>query len=186
MEVGILSMRYAKALMGYAQEKGVEDELYQEFVTLSDSFRAQPRLREALDNPVIAVKDKLKLLCTAASGNKAPSEAFTRFMNLVLEHRREGHLQFMALMYLDLYRNLKHIGVGKLTTAVPVDEATGERIRATAARILHAEIELNTVVDPSIEGGFIFDINDYRLDASIATQLKRVKQQFIDKNRRIV
>ena len=41
-------------------------------------------------------------------------------------------------------------------------------------------------VDPSIEGGFIFDINDFRLDASIATQLKRVKQQFIDKNRRIV
>ena len=30
------------------------------------------------------------------------------------------------------------------------------------------------------------DINDYRLDASIATQLKKVKQQFIDKNRRIV
>ena len=40
--------------------------------------------------------------------------------------------------------------------------------------------------NPSIEGGFIFDINDFRLDASIATQLKKVKQQFIDKNRRIV
>ena len=32
----------------------------------------------------------------------------------------------------------------------------------------------------------ITDVNDYRLDASITTQLKRVKQQFIDKNRRIV
>ena len=47
-------------------------------------------------------------------------------------------------------------------------------------------MELQTDVDPSIEGGFVFDINDFRLDASIATQLKRVKQQFIDKNRRIV
>ena len=27
-------------------------------------------------------------------------------------------------------------------------------------------MELETVIDPSIEGGFIFDINDYRLDAS--------------------
>ena len=34
-------------------------------------------------------------------------------------------------------------------------------------------MELQTDVDPSIEGGFIFDINDFRLDASIATQLKR-------------
>lgn len=29
MEVGILSMRYAKAMIEYAQEKGVEDKLYQ-------------------------------------------------------------------------------------------------------------------------------------------------------------
>ena len=87
---------------------------------------------------------------------------------------------------MDLYRKLKHIGTGKLITAVPVDKETEDRIRSTAAHILHARMELEAVVDPSIEGGFIFDINDYRLDASVATQLKRVKQQFIDKNRRIV
>ena len=37
MEVGILSMRYAKAIIEYAQEKGLEDRLYQEFLTLSHS-----------------------------------------------------------------------------------------------------------------------------------------------------
>ena len=90
-------------------------------------------------------------------------------------------------MYLDLYRKKKHIGVGKLITAVPVDKAYRRSVsEQTAAHILHAYMELETVVDPSIEGGFVFDINDYRLDASIATQLKKVKQQFIDKNRRIV
>ena len=61
-----------------------------------------------------------------------------------------------------------------------------ERIHDSASSLLHASMELQTEVDPSIEGGFIFDINDFRLDASIATQLKKVKQQFIDKNRRIV
>ncbi len=42
MEVGVLSMRYAKAMIDYAQEKGVEDRLYNEFFTLSHSFRVQP------------------------------------------------------------------------------------------------------------------------------------------------
>ena len=179
MEVGILSMRYAKAMIEYAQEKGVEDKLYQEFLTLSYCFCAQPGLREALDNPVISTKEKLALVCTAADGNGKSTREFVHFITLVLRNRREGYLQFISLMYLDLYRKLKHIGVGKLITAVPVD-------KETEAHILHAQMELETVVDPSIEGGFIFDINDYRLDASIATQLKRVKQQFIDKNRRIV
>lgn len=92
----------------------------------------------------------------------------------------------MSLMYLDLYRKKKHIGVGKLITAVPVDKATEERIRQTAAHILPAYMELETVVDPSIEGGFVFDINDYRLVASIATQLKKCETTIHCKNRRIV
>ena len=186
MEVGILSMRYAKAIIEYAQEKGLEDRLYQEFLTLSHSFCEQPGLREALDNPVITTKEKLALVCTAADGDGKSTREFVRFITLVLRNRREGYLQFISLMYLDLYRKLKHIGTGKLITAVPVDKETEDRIRSAAAHILHAQMERETVIDPSIEGGFIFDINDYRLDASVATQLKRVKQQFIDKNRRIV
>ena len=41
-------------------------------------------------------------------------------------------------------------------------------------------------VDPSIIGGFIFEIDGLRLDASTAAQLKSVRRQFIEKNRRIV
>lgn len=186
MKVGIISMRYAKALIEYAQSKGAEDRLYEEFVMLSYCFVKQPALRDTLDNPILPVEEKLSLLCTAADGNEPSSKEYIRFIRLVLEQRREEYLQFMALMFLDLYRKLKHIGVGRLITAVPISSSTEERIRLSAGIILHAKMELATVVDPSIEGGFIFDINDYRLDASIATQLKRVKQQFIEKNRRIV
>ncbi|WP_288180100.1 F0F1 ATP synthase subunit delta, partial [Bacteroides sp. CAG:633] len=80
----------------------------------------------------------------------------------------------------------KHIGVAKLITAVPVTKEEEERIRNSASTLLHARMELQTEVDPSVLGGFIFDVNNFRLDASIATQLKKVKEQFIDKNRRIV
>ncbi len=31
MEVGVLSMRYAKALLAYADEKGTEDTVYPEY-----------------------------------------------------------------------------------------------------------------------------------------------------------
>ena len=160
MDIGIVSMRYAKALIEYAKDTGAEDRVYHELRMLERSFRKHPDLREALDNPILKIKEKFALICTAAVGNGEVSR--------------------------DLYRKLKHIGVGKLITAVPVSRDVWERIRNSASTLLHAQMELQTEVDPSIEGGFIFDINDFRLDASIATQLKRVKQQFIDKNRRIV
>ncbi|MDR0938433.1 MAG: F0F1 ATP synthase subunit delta [Mediterranea sp.] len=186
MEVGILSMRYAKALLEYATEKGMAKRIYQEMYNLSYGFYSQPQLRATLDNPVVSIREKLALVCAAADGDGESVREFVRFVTLVLRNKREGYLQFISLMYLDLYRKLKHIGVGRLITAVPVDKATEERIRQAAAHVLHADMELETWVVPEIEGGFIFDINDYRLDASVATQLKRVKQQFIDKNRRIV
>lgn len=186
MEVGILSMRYAKALIDFATDQGAEGVVYEEFLRLTSGFRTHPTLRTTLDNPIVPMNEKITLVSVAANGDKPSSEAFTRFIRLVLEHKREEYLQTMGLMYIDLYRKLKHIGVGRLVTAVPVDKATEERIRSTAAHILHARMELETVVDPSIEGGFVFDINDVRLDASVATQLKRVKKQYIDKNKRIV
>ncbi len=186
MDIGIVSMRYAKALMGYAISTEREETLYKEFSMLFRSFRENPDLRMALDNPVLTKREKYSLICTAAVGDAPAGREFTRFITLVLKNKRESFLPYICLGFLDLYRKKKHIGVGKLTTAVPVSRDVRERIQKSSSSMLHARMELQTEVDPSIEGGFIFDINDYRLDASVATQLKRVKQQFIDKNRRIV
>ena len=162
-------MRYAKALMGFAKEKGTEDILYKQCKGLAETFSKCPGFRAALENPVLPAKEKFALVCAAAVGDGKVDKTFADFVKLVLKNRREKILQYMCLSFMDLYRQSKHIGVARLITAVPVSQK-----------------ELQTEVNPALEGGFIFDINDYRLDASIATQLKRVKQQFIDKNRRIV
>jgi len=186
MDIGIVSMRYAKALMGYAKSTGTEETLYKKFSMLDRSFREHPDLCMALENPVLTIREKFALICTAAVGDAPVGREFSRFITLVLKNRRESLLRYICLSFLDLYRKSKHIGVGRLITAVPVSREVEEHIRKSAASLLHASMELQNEVDPSIEGGFIFDINDFRLDASIATQLKKVKQQFIDKNRRIV
>lgn len=51
MDIGIVSMRYAKALMEYAKSMGAEDTLYKEFCMLDRSFRKHPDLRMALETP---------------------------------------------------------------------------------------------------------------------------------------
>ncbi|ADV44451.1 F0F1 ATP synthase subunit delta [Bacteroides helcogenes] len=186
MDIGIVSMRYAKALMEYAKSTGEEQTLYKELSMLSRSFEKHPDLRLALDNPILTVREKFSLICAAAVGDTTAGREFTRFITLVLRNRREAFLQYICLSFLELYRKDNRIGVAKLITAVPVSREVEERIRNSASSLLHAHMELQTEVDSTIEGGFIFDINDFRLDASIATQLKKVKQQFIDKNRRIV
>ena len=107
MYIGVISMRYAKALLAYADEKGTEDIVYEEAGILADSFSRIPELRQALDNPVLPAETKLKLICEAAGGGKV-SEELKRFVELVLEERREKFLQFMIMSYIDLYRKQKN------------------------------------------------------------------------------
>lgn len=84
MDIGIISMRYAKALLAYAREHKAERVVYKELKALSQSFETHPALKKTLDNPVLPAEVKLKLLCTAVSDTCDVSEQYKRFMQLVL------------------------------------------------------------------------------------------------------
>lgn len=184
MYVGAISMRYARALLMFANDAGVAAKVYQEALTLRRSFREVPGLRTAMEKPVMRPEDKLRILSQAAGGEITVQ--MQKFFRLVLQEKREKYLMGINQSFIDLYRKQEKIRVGKLTTAVPIKEEEVERIRRIVVEAAGGTAEFATKVDPSIEGGFIFEINTYRLNASVSDQMRRIKQQFIEKNRRIV
>ena len=184
MNTGAISMRYAKALLMFANEAGVAAKVYQEALTLHKSFLQVPELRRAMELPVISRSDKIRVLVQAAGGEITMQ--MKKFLELVLNEKREKFLIGINQAFIDLYRKQEKIRVGKLTTAVPIAPEEVDRIRQIVVQSAGGTAEFATKVDPSIEGGFIFEINTYRLNASVADQMRRIKQQFIDKNRRIV
>ena len=48
------------------------------------------------------------------------------------------------------------------------------------------EAEIEVAVDPALIGGFVLDLGDEMLDASVASQLEKIRRTLTDKNRRIV
>ena len=47
------------------------------------------------------------------------------------------------------------------------------------------EVDFKTEVNPDLIGGFIVQIEDKRLDASIASQLRDIRREWEEKNRKI-
>ena len=184
MNTGAISIRYARALLMFANEAGVAAKVYQEALTLRKSFRQVAELRRAMELPVMTRENKYKVLVQAAGGEI--TKQMQKFLELVLTEKREKYLMGINQAFIDLYRKQEKIRVGKLTTAVPIAPEEVERIRQIVVQSAGGTAEFATQVDPSIEGGFIFEINTYRLNASVADQMRRIKQQFIEKNRRIV
>lgn len=184
MNTGIISKRYAKALFTFAQEKKEDEKVYGEMKILAQNFSDVPALRQALDNPVLSIESKRKLALSAAGTNV--SKVFTRFVDLVMHHKREKYLHNIALMYIELYRSSRNIYTGYLTTASAISPAEESKIRKVIVQDKKGTLEFKTQVDPGILGGFILGIDTYRLDASVVTQLKQVKHQFMEKNRKSI
>ena len=186
MNTGVVSVRYAKALLSYAKSRGKEDAVREEMRRLSDNFIKMPEFGRAIVNPVLSADDKLRLLQQGAGGGGAVSDVLTRFFELVLSKRRESYLQFMVMSYGHLYNEDKNIIGGKLLTAVPNEEFVKKLETIVGEHVGNKTVVLESKTDPSLIGGFVLQVEDKRLDASIASQLENVKQQFIAKNRRIV
>jgi F-type H+-transporting ATPase subunit delta len=183
MNEGMISKRYAKALLQYAMDRKAEDTVFSEMKQLASAFAHEPRLRMAMDNPTLNAEDKLTLL-KAAVGNKGSVE-YVKFIELVVKNKRDMYLQQMALSYIDIYCEAKHMNMGRLVTATPVDDMVKAKMRALLQKIKPGTLDFETEVDPDIEGGFVLYIDTYRLDASVKTQLNRIKQQFVAENSKI-
>lgn len=180
MDVGTISSRYVKALFSLAKDKQQETRVYDDMKMLFDSFEKEPELKAVLDNPIIPEEDKIRLL-TAAAGIEV-CELFTRFIYLVLQHKREGLLPFMAYIYIDTYRKDKKIIRVLFKTPVPVDEATQEHLRKKLQEETGNTIEFTGIIKPELIGGFVLRIGNNRIDASYAMQLREIRNRLTERN----
>ncbi len=186
MDVGVLSVRYAKALLEYAQNKGVAEDLYSQAKVLLDCFAENPSLSVTLEDPLLTRSQKLELISSALSCSQLAKEVMVNYFSLIISKHREPYIASSLRSFIGLYRKSAGITVVKMITAVPLEKDMEDKILAKVSGLLGKKVELQKSVDPSIEGGFIFDIDDYRLDASVATRIRQIRQQLLSKNKRIV
>lgn len=175
MDLGVISVRYARALLKSAMDMKQEDAVYKEMQVLYQSFLQVPALRSTIDNPMLGKDKKEALLQTACGGDVTPLTL--RFLQLVLKEDRESTLQFMAASYVTLYRQQKNVTRGKLVTAVAVSPETENKMKAMVESKTHGTVEFNTEVDPDIIGGFVLEYDTYRMDASVKTKLNTILNQ---------
>jgi len=184
MNTGLIPVRYATALLDFSNVSDLQDRVYNEAKAITKSYFQFSELRTVLDNPVLAKTEKRKIIILAAGGNV--SSSFEKFLDLLLDNNRESHLLSIALKYIDLFRKQKNIHYGKLTTASPINAITEKKLMAMVENTTGGTIEMEKVIDPDIIGGFLFEVDFVRWDASISGQLRRIKKEYIEKNNKIV
>ena len=172
MEIGVISVRYARALLKSATDAKIEEAVYTEMQQLARSYVEVPQLRFTIDNPMLSKEKKETLLLTAVG--KKPSALTKTFIQLVLKEDRENVMQFIANSYVTLYRQQKNIIRGRLITAAQVTPATEQKMRQMVESKTNGTVEFETEVNPDIIGGFILEYDTYRMDASVKAKLNNI------------
>lgn len=158
--------------------------MYERMRVLAQTCAAVPQLVRTLSNPMIAVEEKQRLMYDA--GGKGAEKSYDAFVRVVLENRRERLIFNMALAYMKLYRNENNISVISITSAKPLSHAVYGRIYSDITARTHGTAEIEVRIDDSLDGGFIMQIDDRRLDASVKGQLEKIKRQLAGRQKDLV
>jgi F-type H+-transporting ATPase subunit delta len=172
-----LAGRYAKSLLDLAIEKGQLDAVYSDMEYLDAAIKSSKELVVLLKSPIIKADKKGKILEAITAGKISVITA--TFNKLLLTKGRESYLPEIVTAFIAQYKENKGIHTVKLTTAIPVSEelkqALLEKIRV-GKNMQH--LELHAEVNEALIGGYVLEIGDELVDASIAFELHNIKKQF--------
>jgi F-type H+-transporting ATPase subunit delta len=172
-----LAARYAKSLLDLSIEKGQLEQVYADMLWLHSVSKANREFVTLMHSPVVTGDKKIKIIEAIAS-NKL-GKITMAFVQLLINKGRESNLPEIASAFISQYKAYKNIHIVRLTTAAPISESVKNEIVSQVKKTGGFDnIELEEKVDKDIIGGFVLQVGDKLIDASIAYELKSIARQF--------
>lgn len=172
-----IASRYSKSLLDLATQQGKLEAVLDDMKSLKAATESNPDFLNMLKSPIIPADKKQSVMKAIFSGKV--QDLTENFYKVVIDKKREMFLPEIADAFHSLYNEKNKIASATLTTAVP---ATGE-IMTEVNRVIKThtqaeQVELKTLVDPALIGGFVLRFEDKLYDASIASKLAKMKKEF--------
>lgn len=172
---------YALSLFELAEKQGGSgalETLAGEAEDLANVIRENRNLAEFLNSRIIPMKDKDRTLRAIFGGRV--SDLMLRFL-LVLNRKERLNRTLSILTACDqmMQERFGKVEVD-LYTRFPLPAEQVERIRAKLQDALKREPIVHAYVDEGMIGGIRMQVGDKMIDASIASQLRRMRERLVE------
>ena len=158
MNQSAITVRYAKAFFSLAKEKNLLETLKKDMELVEETCRISIDFILLLESPVVKTSKKKSVMASVFSEK---INAYTlQFLNLVLENKRDVHLQGICRNFLDLVRKDQNIKSALITTASEINKNTLTKIKELIEKKLNTKVELSENIKPEIIGGLVLRIDD--------------------------
>lgn len=174
-----IASRYAKSILDLAQEQGNLDAVKADMDLFLKAIENK-ELARFFKSPIINPSKKLAVISEIFKGKV--TDLTMGFFNIITKKGREKMLDDIAAEFVTQYKQLNKISTVKLTTASEVTDKTKEAIKQHLIdqKAIHPSVDLETVVDEDLIGGFKLEFDNQLYDASVAGKLAKLKKAFAE------
>lgn len=177
MDRSAINVRYAKAFFSVAKEKKLIDTFKDDIQLIYDVCTNSTDFILLLESPIIKLSKKEALFTEIFKGKIHAISM--NFLSLILKNKREVHIPGICKNFLDLTKKDQNIKSALLITATEISDEMKMKISSLLEKQLKSKIELTEKVDKNIIGGLVLRLDDIQYDASVATQINKIKQNLL-------
>lgn len=171
---------YAKAILAAAEKAGETDRVVEDFEAfVAEVVEPNPKFAAVLASALVSADAKLKMIDRVVATRV--SKITQRSLAVLAKHGRLDALRAVAVALREQYDALRGRVRVEVRTAVPLNgqlPALTDQLR----RMFGGEPQIESKVDPKLIGGIILRVGDMIYDGSVATQLKNLCDQMINRS----
>lgn len=173
-----LAAVYARSLLELAEKAGGQERIESvlaELEAILEMARADKRFGEFLASRVLSTANRAASLRQIFENNC--DDLVLRFLQVLNQKGRLGHIVAIVAAYDALVQERFGRIEVDVYTASPVDFEEIDRVKGRLSTILGKEVIVHPYTDESMIGGVKFRIGDQLVDASLASRLRRMRDQ---------
>lgn len=165
---------YAAAFLDVAKAEGALERVENDLLAFSRAYEESPQLQHTLTNQAIPVERRHGIVEDLLGGNAHP--VTVHLISLLVGTGRAKDLPAVTAGLIQRSAAERGTSSGEVRTAIPLGLEQQQRLTAAVEKATGKRVSLKFLVDPSVIGGVVTQVDDTVIDGSIRTRLKYLRE----------
>jgi F-type H+-transporting ATPase subunit delta len=164
---------YAAAMFNVAQAEGNIDTVEDELFRFGRALEGSDALKNTLTDDMVPAA-KRQAVVEDLLGGKA-SATTTQLISFVVGSGRGKDLPAIINKLVERAASSKSKAIAEVRSAIELTDDQKTRLAAALANATGKSVEVKVIIDPSVLGGLVAQIDDQVIDGSVRTRLDQLK-----------
>lgn len=167
---------YADAAFGIARAEGALAEVEDELFRLGRIYESNEELRSTLTDPRLPAARRQQIVEDLLDGKA--TAATVAIVSMIVGAGRSADLPRIAQDLVKRSASQRGEVVAEVRSAVALSDDQISRLAAALRTRTSLDVTVKNVVDPSVMGGIVTQIDDSVLDGTVRTRLNQLREAF--------